>query len=68
MTMLAQSENAALLSPLDVARRLGISRATAYRLLADGDLPAVRVRGQYRVEREELERFLEEHRCGGDAA
>jgi excisionase family DNA binding protein len=68
MTTVAQPEMAALLSPLDVARRLGISRSTAYRLIDDGDLPAVRVRGQLRVERDELEGYLTAQRCGGEAA
>ena len=42
----------------DVARRLNVSRATTYRLLNRGELRAVRVGGQLRVDPAELEQWL----------
>lgn len=47
----------------EVAEELNIPRSRAYELIANGDLPAVRI-GQksIRVNRQELERFLLETR------
>jgi len=39
-------ETPALLSPAEVARRLGVGRMTVYRRIADGSLPAVRISGE----------------------
>jgi MerR family transcriptional regulator, light-induced transcriptional regulator len=46
--------------PLDLvaaAEALGVHYQTAYRWVRDGSLPAVRVRGRYRVERQALAEF-----------
>ena len=45
----------------DVAEVLNISSAQAYALVRNGDLPAIKIggRGQWRVERAELERYIE---------
>lgn len=45
----------------DVCEELSISMAQAYALVRDGSLPAIKVggRGQWRVERVELEAYLE---------
>jgi excisionase family DNA binding protein len=51
---------AAYLSVLELAHYLGISRHTAYALVKDGAVPSVRVGGQYRIQRVELERQLAE--------
>lgn len=48
---------AALTVP-EAAELLGISRATAYRMIESGDLPAKRFRGVLRVSRPFLEDFL----------
>jgi len=61
----------------DVAEMLNISAAQTYALVRSGELPAIKVggRGQWRVEREQLEsyirrayddtrRFLDEHPYG----
>lgn len=47
----------------EVAEELNIPRSRAYELIANGDLPAVRI-GQksIRINRQELERFLLETR------
>jgi excisionase family DNA binding protein len=47
----------------EVAKELGIPRSRAYDLIAQGDLPAVRIgERSIRVNRRELERFLLETR------
>ena len=43
------------LSPLEVARELGLSRSAVYRLIEEGELVAYKVRGRLRVERGELD-------------
>ena len=49
------------LSPLEVARELGLSRSAVYRLIEDGELVAYKVRGRLRVEHSDLEALRE--RC-----
>lgn len=45
----------------DVAEILNISASQTYALVRSGDLPAIKIggRGQWRVERAELERYIE---------
>ncbi|MFI5955264.1 helix-turn-helix domain-containing protein [Cryptosporangium sp. NPDC051539] len=45
----------------DVAEILNISSSQTYALVRSGDLPAIKIggRGQWRVERAELERYIE---------
>lgn len=45
----------------DVAEQLAIKSDQAYALVRSGELPAIQIggRGQWRVEVEELERFIE---------
>lgn len=45
----------------EVSEILGVSSAQAYALVRSGDLPAIKVggRGQWRVEVDELERYIE---------
>jgi excisionase family DNA binding protein len=45
----------------DVAEILNISSAQAYALVRSGELPAIKVggRGQWRVEREQLEAYIQ---------
>jgi len=47
-----------LLLPEETWKRLRISRASFYRLVRRGEIPAVRVGGQLRVPEDELERWL----------
>ena len=46
----------------DVAEVLNISSAQVYALVRSGDLPAIKIggRGQWRVEVDELERFIQQ--------
>ena len=49
------SSPAPALTVLEVAERLAISRALAYRRVKDGRIPAARVGGSWRVDRAALE-------------
>ncbi len=50
-----------LLTPKDVAAYLNITESQVYTLMREGDLLALKIgrRGVWRVDREELERYLE---------
>ena len=47
-----------LLNVSQVAAILGVSKARAYALIADGSIPVVRLRRQLRVSRGALEKFI----------
>lgn len=49
----------ALLKPQDIAQRLNISRAMAYKLLATGELPTVRMGRIVRVREADLEAYIQ---------
>lgn len=49
-----------VLTPLDIAAVLGISRNTVYELVHSKDFPAFRVGKQYRVSREKFLAWLDE--------
>lgn len=53
--------NARFLLISDVAELLNISAAQAYALVRSGELPAIKIggRGQWRVEREQLEAYIQ---------
>ena len=65
----ARSEGAvALLSVIEAAKRLNVSRATVYNLCASGELPHRRIgvgRGRIRFAEEDLKEYLERKRVGG---
>jgi excisionase family DNA binding protein len=46
----------------EVAKELRIARSRAYELVANGTIPAVKIGRSVRVNRKELERWLEEQR------
>ena len=52
-----------LLSPAEVARRLGVHRGSVYRWIGDGELPALRLGqdGPLRVRGDALEEWLQQH-------
>ena len=52
-----QSEQ--LLKASDVARILNVSRALAYRLIQQGDIPVVRINHAVRVKPSDLEVFIQ---------
>ena len=54
-----------MLKVQEVANRLSVSAQTVYRLIDNGELPAIRVgRHRLRVEEQSLERFIEKSRTG----
>jgi excisionase family DNA binding protein len=46
----------------EVAEVLRIARSRAYELVANGEIPSIRIGRSVRVSRKELERWLEEQR------
>lgn len=50
-----------VLTPTDVADRLGMARETVYRLLARGEfpIPALRIGGRWKFSRAAVDRYLE---------
>jgi len=51
------SSRVALLTPAEVAKRLGMSRSTVLRRIADGDLLASKVGTHHRIALGEFERY-----------
>lgn len=49
-----------LLSPAEAAVALGVSRSMIYKLIAQGDLPTLKVGRARRIPADALERFVEE--------
>ena len=49
----------ALLKPQEIAQRLNISRAMAYKLLNTGELPTVRIGRIVRVREADLEAYIQ---------
>lgn len=47
-----------LLEPKDVRKRLKVSRNKMYQMLRDGDIPAIRVGVEWRIDPEDFERWL----------
>jgi excisionase family DNA binding protein len=50
-----------LLTVVEAARELGISRSKVYELLADGELPSVRIGRTRRIAVTALEEFVADH-------
>ena len=57
--VIESNPSAPLLKPQDVALRLKISRAMAYRLLTTGELPSVRIGRIVRVRETDLEAYIQ---------
>jgi excisionase family DNA binding protein len=54
-----------LLSPAEVAARLGLSRPHVYRLAADGEIRSIKFGKAVRFEEAAVERFIRAHRRDG---
>ncbi|HID64288.1 MAG TPA: DNA-binding protein [Anaerolineae bacterium] len=50
------------LTPKEIAEILDVHEETVRRYIRIGDLPAIKLRGVYRVKREDFEKFLENRR------
>lgn len=55
---MSPNTNPILLSVVDAAKMLGISRSTAYKLMDDGTLKTMKLRGRRMVLRRPLERMV----------
>jgi excisionase family DNA binding protein len=55
---LGAAETSRLLTIMETAERLRVSRVTVYRHIRSGELPALRVGGQLRVDQTELGNWL----------
>lgn len=51
-----------VMTPQEVAQHLQVSVRQVYRWIQDGELPAVRLGRMYRVQADDLQRFLLEHK------
>ncbi len=58
---MATSTVVKLLTVIEAARELGISRSKVYELLADGELPSVRIGRTRRIAVAALEEFVAAH-------
>lgn len=54
-------ETKQLLTALQVAIRLNISKPFAYKLMASGDLPSVKIGSARRVRPQDLEKYIEDN-------
>jgi excisionase family DNA binding protein len=65
MTEFIDARNERLIKVADVAKILNISRALAYRLLQNGDIPAIRINHAVRVRPSDLDEYIEKCRNVG---
>jgi excisionase family DNA binding protein len=56
---MVNTEERRFLTVLELAQYLRVSRSKAYQLVWNGEVPSVRVGGQLRIPREELDRRLD---------
>jgi excisionase family DNA binding protein len=54
-----------LLTVSEAVERIGVSRRTVYTLIANGELPSVKVGGSRRFVAADVDRFIAERREGG---
>jgi excisionase family DNA binding protein len=54
-----------LLKAMDVAKRLNISRSTAYQLMQTGEIPTIKIRKLVRVSQADLEQYIAASRFEG---
>ena len=59
--MTRAAEKNELMSVKEVARRLGIGTTTAWALIREREIPAVRVKGAVRVRLADIERYMTSH-------
>jgi excisionase family DNA binding protein len=55
------SSKSSLWSRKDVADYLGVSPLTVLRMIQNGDLPAYKVKGQWKIKEEDVEQYLQTH-------
>lgn len=52
----------------EVAALLKPAEKTVYAMAAAGEIPAFKIRGQWRIKRTELEQWIDAQRRGGDSS
>lgn len=57
--MTAQPDEILLLRPEEAARRLGIGRATMYKLISDRSIRSIKIRGLRKIRPEALTEYIE---------
>lgn len=67
MTLVDTRRGDALVTVDDVARRLGCSRRTVFRLLADRALPSIKVGRQRLVDPDDVDAYLQQLRAASTA-
>ena len=55
------SAKSRLWSRKDVADYLGVSPLTVLRMIQNGDLPAYKVKGQWKIKEEDVEQYPQDH-------
>ena len=60
-------QNGRLLSPLEVAKYLGLSRSFVYQLAETGDLPCVKIGRSIRFRPRAIEQFIEDREQAQEA-
>jgi excisionase family DNA binding protein len=66
MENLYTSNPPTLLKAMDVAKRLNISRSTAYQLMQTGEIPTIKIRKLVRVSAADLEQYISASRSTGN--
>lgn len=51
-------DSSALMTPLELAAYLGIGRNLAYQLLQEGEIDGFRIKKQWKVSREAVDRYI----------
>ena len=54
-----------LITVMDMAERLGISRTMAYKLVWDGEIPSVKIGTAVRIKSSDVDRFIDGLESGG---
>lgn len=52
----------------EVATLLKLAQKTVYAMAAVGEIPAFKIRGQWRIKRTELDRWMDEQPRGGEGS
>lgn len=62
MTFVTYEQSKAFLSVPDVAYLLNVSYSTVYRLIYDGELPAIMIRHTYRIQTSDLKDYIDKQK------
>ncbi len=68
MTVTTSKPEKILYTVPELMEIMSLPRPTAYRLVADGTIKSLRIGRSIRIHKDDVVRFIEEHRTGGEAA